>query len=86
MGSGFVSENTSVPYVVHESGMARLSRIIKWLCIIITLLVVLLVGSNIAWIVYESQFEDIYIDQQVEQEADNGGTNNSSLNIGNKND
>ena len=49
----------SVPYVVHESAMARAERHSKRLVAIIILLIILLVGSNIGWLVYESQFETV---------------------------
>ena len=63
----------SVPYVVHESAMARAERTIKRLWITILTLIFLLVGSNCLWLYYESQWETVY--QEVTQEADNG-TNN----------
>ena len=63
----------SVPYIVHESSMARMERQIKRLWIAVLLLIVLLVGTNAAWLYYESQWETVY--QEVAQEADNG-TNN----------
>ena len=47
----------SVPYVVHESAMARSERHIKALVWVIVLLIVLLVGSNGAWLWYENQFD-----------------------------
>lgn len=47
----------SVPYVVHESAMARAGRQAKSLVWVIVLLIVLLVGSNVGWLIYESQFE-----------------------------
>ena len=47
----------SVPYVVHESAMARAERQNKSLVWVIVLLIVLLVGSNVGWLIYESQFE-----------------------------
>ena len=50
---------TNVPYVVHESAMARAERHAKRLVAVIILLIVLLVGSNIGWLVYESQFETV---------------------------
>ena len=62
----------TVPYVAHEFAMARAERQSKRLVAVIILLVLLLVGSNIGWLVYESQFEDYVITQEVEQEADNG--------------
>lgn len=48
---------TSVPYVVHESDMARAERHTKALIWVIVLLIVLLVGTNAGWLWYESQFE-----------------------------
>ena len=47
----------SVPYVVHESAMARAERHTKALIWVIVLLIVLLVVSNGAWLWYENQFE-----------------------------
>lgn len=71
-GCGTDKFPTSVPYVVHESAMARAERQSKTLVWVIVLLIVLLVGSNIGWLVYENSFEDYVITQEVEQEADNG--------------
>lgn len=50
-------------------------RTIKRLWVIIILLIVLLFGTNAAWIVYESQFETIEMSQEVEQDAEDNGTN-----------
>ena len=71
-GCGTGNQPISVPYVVHESSMARAERQAKRLIAIIILLIVLLVGSNIGWLIYENSFEDYVITQEVEQEADNG--------------
>ena len=46
-----------IPYFCHEGEMARAERTIKRLWILCILLVVLLVGTNIAWIHYENQWE-----------------------------
>lgn len=63
----------SVPYIVHESDMSRLERQLKRLWVVILILIFLLVGSNCAWMVYESQFETVEETyQEVIQEADNG--------------
>ena len=62
-----------VPYVVHESTMSRMERQAKRLWITILVLIFLLVGTNCAWLWYESQFETIEEScQEVIQEADNG--------------
>ena len=46
----------SVPYIVHESSMARMERQIKRIWITVLLLIVMLVGTNGAWLLYNSQF------------------------------
>ena len=67
----------AVPFIVHEGMMARAERMIKRLWITILLLIVLLVGTNGAWIWYESQFEDCVTTQEVTQDVENG--NNSFI-------
>lgn len=47
----------NLPYVAHEIAMAQSERNIKRLWIIILVLIVALIGTNLAWIIYESQFE-----------------------------
>ena len=70
------NQNVVVPYVAHESAMARSERHSKRLWIVILVLIVALLGTNLAWIVYESQFEAAETwEQEVIQDADNG-TNN----------
>ena len=70
----------SVPYVVHESAMARAERQTKSLVWVIVLLIVLLVGSNVGWLVYESSFDDMTETYTVEQ--DGAEANNSVINGG----
>lgn len=60
-----------IPFIAHESAMARMERTIKRLWILLMVLVVLLVGSNVAWIIYESQWE-VYETTEVTQENENG--------------
>lgn len=48
-----------VPYIVFESEMTRLERIIKKQFILILVTVCFLVGTNACWIWYESQFEEV---------------------------
>ena len=69
------SQNVVVHYVAHESAMARSERHNKRLWIVILVLIVALIASNLAWIIYENSFDDCVITQDVEQDADNG-TNN----------
>ena len=64
-----------VPYVVHESDMARLERTIKRLWILLLVLIALLAGSNAAWIYCESQFSVETTSTEIEQDTDGGGNN-----------
>ena len=59
-----MNEKDMMPISVHEYDMARMERIVKRLWIVILLLVVCLVGSNLAWTIYESQFKDVVITQE----------------------
>lgn len=74
-GCGTENLNVNIPYVAHESAMARSERQNKRLWIVILVLIGALIASNLAWIIYESSFEEYVITQDVEQDADNG-TNN----------
>lgn len=74
----------AVPYIVHESAMARGERSAKRLWIVVLVLIVMLVGTNGAWIWYETQFKTVETveEYQIEQDADGGGNNNSIIDGG----
>lgn len=79
-GCGIDKAPASVPYVVYESATARAERHTKALIWIIVLLIVLLVGSNGAWLWYNSQFETVIettetIFEDVAQESAEGSNN-----------
>ena len=48
-----------VPYIAHESAVARLERVIKRMWVLVLLLIILFVASNGAWIWWESQYQTI---------------------------
>lgn len=52
----------------------------RWF-IIAMIELVLLVGSNIAWLVYESQFEEITTEEQVIEDIDNSSNSNYTQTI-----
>ena len=66
-------ENKDVPYVAFESAMARMERTIKRLWVVAIILIILLFGTNAAWIWYESQFE--IVETEITQTNDNGYNN-----------
>lgn len=69
----------SVPFAVYESAMAQIKSLI-W---VIVLLVLLLVGSNVGWLIYESQFEVVEeTTETYEIIQDGADTNNSVINGG----
>ena len=57
--------------VIQEMYASSMERTIKRLWITIILLIVLLVGTIVAWIIYEAQ----YTDTEVTQEVDTGNGN-----------
>lgn len=67
----------NVPYAAFEAVSARAERNIRRLALIIVFLILALIGSNIAWLCYESQFEDVtsQTEQTVTKETADGGNN-----------
>ena len=65
--------NNAVSFVAFESMKSTMERTIKRLWILSIILVLLLFGSNAAWIWYEAQWETIEtVTQEVTQEAETG--------------
>lgn len=64
-----------VSYLAFESMKATMERTIKRLWVLILVLVILLFGTNAAWIYYESQWEVFETSVEAEQYTDGGGSN-----------
>lgn len=64
----------NIPYIAHESAMARAERTAKRLWITILVLIFMLVGTNCAWIWWNNQWETVE-SWEITQEND-GGYNN----------
>lgn len=64
-------QGANVPYIVLEAERARAERTFHRMWVLVIVLVLLLVGTNGAWLWYQSQFEEIEI---VQENAD--GYNN----------
>lgn len=65
----------TIPYIVHEDHMVRQERTIRRLWILCIIIFIALVGTNAGWIVYESQWEDQVITQEIMQDSGEGGSN-----------
>ena len=77
----------NISFVAHEASEERQTRekkniVICFTCIIITLIIAL-IGTNLAWLIYDKSMETVtettatetVTYEDVEQSADNGGTN-----------
>ena len=66
-----------MPIAQHEKDQNRLMGIIKSLIAVIVILIVLLVGSNVGWLIYESQYEVVQesTETNIEQDNENGDNN-----------
>lgn len=66
-----------IPLAVYDCEVARNERMFKKMWSALILLILLLVGSNVGWLIYESQFETIEESVIIEAEQDaSNGTNN----------
>lgn len=63
-----------VSYIAFESMKATMERTIKRLWIVVLVLILLLAGTNAAWIYYESQLEVVETTETYEASTDGGGT------------
>ena len=63
-----------ISYVAFESVCARFERTIKRLWVLVIILTVLLVGTNCAWLWYESQFQYVETSETYSADATDGGT------------
>lgn len=73
---GKIDPNASIPFAAFEANEQRHERKERNFFIVILVLIGLLVLSNLAWLLYESQVkvvEETY--QEVVQDADNGDNN-----------
>lgn len=72
----YVPERQSVPLAMVELHSAAQERTIKRLWIIIIILIGLLCVTNFAWLMYESQFEEVTTTEiEAKQDTDGGGNN-----------
>ena len=63
-----------MPIAQHEKDQNRLMSIIKRLIAVIVTLIVLLVGTNVGWLIYEAQYEAVE-ETTITQENEDGCNN-----------
>lgn len=69
------NEKTSIPYVVHKATVTRLERINTRLWVVILILIFALIASNLAWVIYEKQFDVVEKNVEIECQRDSDGIN-----------
>ena len=67
-------ENQTISYYAHEGMMARMERTNHRLWIVVIVLIVSLLATNLAWILYEMQWEVVQetTTQEVTQDTTGG--------------
>ena len=75
-------ENKTIPFYAHESMMTRMERTIRRLWILCIILILLLAGTNAAWIWYEMQFEDVVTTNEITQDVNSDGGGDAIVNDG----
>ena len=69
------NEKMSIPYAVHKATVTRLERINTRLWVVILILIFALIASNLAWVIYEKQFDVVEKNVKIECQQDSDGIN-----------
>jgi hypothetical protein len=75
MGGEIMGDSKDVSYISFEGACSRLERTNIRSFILNIILIAALVLSNVAWVVYELSFQDVQIEQEVQQDAEGNGSN-----------
>lgn len=63
----------TIPYPIHKEMMSHLEKNNRRWFIAFLVVLSMLFLTNLAWVIYENQFQDIFIEQ--DGNTDNGGSN-----------
>ena len=63
-------EEKKLSYLEFESSMARMERLNTKVFILCIILTIALIGSNMAWLIYESRFEDVVVTQEAQADGE----------------
>lgn len=72
---GRIDPNASIPFAAFEANEQRHERKERNFFVVILVLIGLLVLSNLAWLLYESQFEVVEETETITQESESGDIN-----------
>lgn len=71
------AKDRDIERYILDSVLNKGTRIIKWLIIVIVILILALIGTNLAWTIYENQFETIETTQENDVVAWQDGDENT---------
>lgn len=71
----------NIPYIFHESMMARQERTIRRLWILCIIIFIALIATNAGWIWHESQYEDV-VSTEISQDVNSDDGGNAVINDG----
>lgn len=75
-----MEEEKAIPFIAHEQMMVRMERTNHRLWILCIFLVIALIASNTAWVIYESQWEVVEeTTTDVTQDSGDGGENRLNI-------
>lgn len=81
-----VNPGEMISWAMHEKEMTRMETANKRWFISFLIVLVMLFATNVGWVIYESQFQDIIITQEADSgdggTAQNYGTGIGDLNYG----
>ena len=61
-----ITGEAQIPYFIHEGEMARMERVNKRWFVAFLIVLIMLFATNAGWILYESQFDQYYVSQEVD--------------------
>lgn len=76
------NDTPMISYAAHEGMMARMERTIRRLWILCIVLILLLAGTNAAWLWYENSFEDVVTTNEITQDVNSDGGGDAIVNDG----
>lgn len=69
-------EDKQIPFIAHEQMMVRMERTNHRLWILCIFLIICLIASNVAWVIYKNQWEVVEeTTTEVSQDSGEGGVN-----------
>lgn len=70
-----MDEQMNVPYIVYESSMSRMERALKRMFVALVVSIIVMLGSNVAWLLFINQYEYVEEGTDVTLTNEDGNAN-----------